>query len=115
MLPYAEFAYNSSQNRSMKMSPFEVVYGSNPTNVLDFVPIQKPKKVSEDAEEMGHNIRAMHDEVRKRLHASNAKHKIVADQGRRSQEEGTNEDLILLLAERFMRTFDRAQGVITHV
>lgn len=46
ILPRAEFTYNSSQNRSMQMSPFKVVYGSNPTNILDFVPIQKPRKVS---------------------------------------------------------------------
>ena len=65
MLPHPEFAYDGSQNRFMQMSPFEVVYGSNPANVLDFKPIQKPGKVSEDAEEMACNIRAINEEVRK--------------------------------------------------
>lgn len=38
-IPQAEFAYNSSINRSTRKSPFQVVYGRSPNSVLDFLPL----------------------------------------------------------------------------
>lgn len=62
------------------------MYGSNPTNVLYLVPIKKPKRVSGDADAMAHGIKAMHEEVQKRLKASNRKYQVDADRSRRQQE-----------------------------
>ena len=38
ILPQIEFAYNRSLHQSIRMSPFEVVYGVNPIGPLDLVP-----------------------------------------------------------------------------
>lgn len=64
------------------MSPFEIVNGSNPTSVLDLVQIEKPERVSSDVDAMTHEIKAMHEEVRKRLEASNCKYKVDVDRSR---------------------------------
>ena len=44
ILPLAEFAYNSSLNRTINTSPFEVVYGNKPLSVLDLAPLPLSKK-----------------------------------------------------------------------
>ena len=49
-LPQAEFAYNSSVNISTGKSPFQVVYGQNPTSVLDLVPLPLGDRISDDGE-----------------------------------------------------------------
>ena len=37
VLPTAEFAYNSSINRTIRMSPFEVVYGYETKQLIDLI------------------------------------------------------------------------------
>ena len=39
ILHLAEFAYNSSLNRTIKTSPFEVVYGLRPSSIVDIAPL----------------------------------------------------------------------------
>jgi len=39
ILPVAEFAYNSSVDRTIGVSPFEVVTGFNPRQPIDLVPM----------------------------------------------------------------------------
>jgi len=38
-LPHIEFAYNIVVHRTIKISPFEVVYGFNPLTPMDFLPL----------------------------------------------------------------------------
>jgi hypothetical protein len=52
ILPLAEFACNSSINRTINTSPFEVVYGSKPSSVIDLAPIPLSKKTNNKAVEM---------------------------------------------------------------
>lgn len=85
ILPHAEFAHNSSHNRSTQMSPFEIVYRSNPTIVLDLILIQWPGRVSVDAEEMKQYIKTVHEEVWKKIVATDTDYKEVADWGRWKQ------------------------------
>ena len=40
-LSQAEFAYSRSKNRTTQLSPFEIVYGQNPSGVLDLAPIPR--------------------------------------------------------------------------
>jgi IS30 family transposase len=40
-LSQAEFAYNWSKNRTTQLSLFEIVYGQNPSGVLDLAPIPR--------------------------------------------------------------------------
>uniref|UniRef100_A0A2N9F7T1 RNA-directed DNA polymerase n=1 Tax=Fagus sylvatica TaxID=28930 RepID=A0A2N9F7T1_FAGSY len=83
ILPIAEFAFNSSINRSTQHSPFEVVYGSNPASVLDLVPLPIPKKVHPKAEEFATILQQVHQQVKLKLEAANAKYKAAADQHRK--------------------------------
>lgn len=61
------------------MSPFEIVFGSNSTNALVLVPIKKPDKLVVTWMEWPREIKAIHEEVRKRLEASNRKCKAFVD------------------------------------
>jgi hypothetical protein len=38
-IPHAEFAYNRTVHRITKRSPFEIVYGFNPSTTLDLLPL----------------------------------------------------------------------------
>ena len=103
-LPQAEFAYNSSVNRSIGKSPFEVVYGWNPTSVLNLVPLPLGDKISDDGEAFIEHIQQLQQEVRQKLQASNQQYKTIKDTRRRHQvfKEG---DLVMvyLQKQRFPR------------
>jgi hypothetical protein len=49
LLPQAEFAYNSFVNRSIGLSPFEVVIGTKPCLPLDLFLLPNPTHHSEAA------------------------------------------------------------------
>ena len=102
IIPQAEFAYNSSVNRTIKKTPFEVAYGLKPQHVLDLVPLPQEARVSDDGEAFAEHIRSIHKEVQDALKASNAAYANAANQHRRFKEfkEG---DLVLvyLRKERF--------------
>ncbi|KAE8672957.1 putative Quercetin 3-O-methyltransferase 1 [Hibiscus syriacus] len=60
-LPQAEFAYNRSKNRTTSLSPFEIVYGQNPSEVLDLAPIPHIGHFSPKADEMAKYLRGIHE------------------------------------------------------
>jgi hypothetical protein len=102
--PHAEFAYNSSVNRSTGLSPFEIVTGKRPQVPLDLTPLSLHSPSSQEADEFSHHIQNIHAEVRRRLVVSAKKYKENADLHRRpvSFEVG---DFVLarLRPERFPR------------
>jgi hypothetical protein len=51
LLPQAEFAYNSSVNRSTRLSPFEIVTGCRPQVPLDLTPLPLHSPTSQGAED----------------------------------------------------------------
>jgi hypothetical protein len=104
LLPHAEFAYNSSINRSTGLSPFEIVTGRRPKVPLDLVSLPCHSRISEGADDFFQHIQSIHAEVRRRLALSAEKYKQQADLHRRhvAFEVG---DLVLvrLRPERFPR------------
>jgi hypothetical protein len=48
----AEFAYNRSINRSTGLSPFTMIYGSNPCAPLDLALIPDMKRINTTAEDL---------------------------------------------------------------
>ncbi|KAE8669996.1 putative Quercetin 3-O-methyltransferase 1 [Hibiscus syriacus] len=79
----AEFAYNRSKNRTTVLSPFEIVYGQNPSEVLDLAPIPRIGRFSPKADEMAKYLRGIHEQVKQTIHESNTKYKTRVDNHRR--------------------------------
>ncbi|KAE8697779.1 putative Quercetin 3-O-methyltransferase 1 [Hibiscus syriacus] len=82
-LPQAEFAYNRSKNRTTGLSPFEIVYGQNPSGVLDLAPIPRIGRFSPKEYEMAKYLRGIHEQVKQTIHESNTKYKTRVDNHRR--------------------------------
>ena len=75
----AEFSFNSSVNRSIGKSPFQVVYGINPVGVLDLVQLPLEDKISDDEEAFVEHIQQLQKQVRWKLQASNEHYTIIKD------------------------------------
>ena len=71
ILPIAQFTYNNFVNRSIGMSPFEVVHGYKPRRPLDLLLMSSDARVSESAVEFASLMHDLHQEIIKRIHASN--------------------------------------------
>ncbi|KAE8671130.1 ABC transporter C family member 10-like [Hibiscus syriacus] len=82
-LPQAEFAYNRSKNRTTGLSPFEIVYGQNPSGVLDLAPIPRIGRFIPKADEMAKYLRGIHEQVKQTIHENNTKYKTRVDNHRR--------------------------------
>ena len=78
-MPIAEFAFNSSVSRSSNYSPFEIVYGNNPSSVTDLVALPMPKRVHPKAQYMVDVMQQVHQQVKIKLEATNVKYKGAAD------------------------------------
>jgi hypothetical protein len=98
-LPQAEFAYNSSINRSTGKSPFQIVYGKNPQGVLDLVQLPVGDRVSDDAEAFAEQLHQLQQDVRSKLQDSNARYKVAADVSRRRHVFDTG-DLVMVYLRR---------------
>ncbi|KAE8681700.1 Two-component response regulator-like APRR9 [Hibiscus syriacus] len=81
-LPQAEFSYNRSKNKTTGLSPFEIVYGQNPSGVLDLAPIPRIGRFSPKADEMAKYLRGIHEQVKQTIHESNTKYKTRVDNHR---------------------------------
>ncbi|KAL6188925.1 hypothetical protein ACLB2K_040316 [Fragaria x ananassa] len=86
VLPMAEFAYNSSKNRTTGCSPFEIVSGLLPRKPIDLVPLPLAARPSVEAESFSSHIRHIHDDVRQKIALSNEGYKTHADLRRRFVE-----------------------------
>ena len=79
ILPVAQLTYNSSVNRSIGASPFEVVHGYTPRKPLDLLPMSPHVRIFESAEAFARHVHDLHNEIRKKIQASNSQYKIYAD------------------------------------
>ena len=72
ILPIAQLAYNSSVNRSIGASPFEIVHGYTPRKPLDLLPMSPHVRISEFAETFAQHIHDLHNEIRKKIQVTNS-------------------------------------------
>ena len=84
-MPQAEFAYNSTSNSSMGVSPFSVVYQIVPYHLLDLAKLFIGEKFSNAASAMPEQAIYVQKEVRIKLEKSNTRYKIAADKRRREK------------------------------
>nr|GFC27628.1 DNA/RNA polymerases superfamily protein [Tanacetum cinerariifolium] len=83
VLPFAEFTFNNSKNRTTQRSPFEIVHVLSPYSVTDLAPIPNLGKANVKADEFAEHIKNIHEEVKLQVEAHNAKYKKAADLHRR--------------------------------
>ena len=74
-LPQAEFAYNDSPNRSTGLSPFKIVYGTNPRGVFELKDLAVMEKRSADAKDFVADMQLLHEQVQEQLQQNNLKYK----------------------------------------
>lgn len=60
LVPRAEFAYNRAPSKTTGRSPFEVVYGLNPSTPLDLVVLDTTTKFSKEASDAAADIKTIH-------------------------------------------------------
>lgn len=78
-LPQTEFAYNKPRNKTTGLNSFEVVYGWNPSKVLDLVPIPRIGQFNPKVDEMAEHLWDIHEQVKLIIHESNTKYKTKVD------------------------------------
>jgi hypothetical protein len=77
LLPIAEFAYDSSVNRTTGRSPFEIVTGLQPRKPIDLINLPPSARSSAEAESFASHIREIHDDVGRRIALSNSNTKLM--------------------------------------
>ena len=78
-LSIAEFAYNSSVNRTIGKSPHEIVFGYRPRQPIDLIPVADHYRASESALSFASHIHELHKEINNKINESNADYKLRAD------------------------------------
>jgi hypothetical protein len=82
-LPHIEFAYNRSIHSTMKVSPFQVVYGFNPRALIDLLPLPPLETSCFDASQRSEFILRMHETTKLSIEKMNEKYRIAASKGRK--------------------------------
>jgi transposase InsO family protein len=80
-LPHIEFAYNRSVHSTMKVSPFQVLYGFNPHAPIDLLPLSPSKMTCFDASQWSGFILKMHETTKLNMDKVNEKYRIAASKG----------------------------------
>ena len=82
-LPFVEFAYNRVVNKTTQFSPFELVYGFNPTSPLDLLPLPNTHFVSTDGKKKAEIVKEMHEKAKQRIEEVNTKVAAKRNKGRK--------------------------------
>lgn len=78
-LAHAKFSYNDSPNRSIGLSPLQVMYGMHMKGIYDIRNLEKPKMISVDVEDFPIVMQALHEQVKQQLQERNNKYKQSAN------------------------------------
>ncbi|KAL4339632.1 hypothetical protein GQ457_08G031840 [Hibiscus cannabinus] len=82
-LPHVEFAYNHAVNSATNMSPFEVVYGYNPTTPLDMFHLPFEQVMNRDGQSKAEFVKKMHQQVKKALERRTQQYETRANKGKK--------------------------------
>jgi hypothetical protein len=82
-LPHIEFAYNRSVHSTMKVSPFQVVYGFNPHVPIDLLPLPPSKTTWFDASQRSQFILKIHETIKLNIEKMNEKYRIAGSKGQK--------------------------------
>jgi len=87
VLPTAEFAYNSSVNRTIGLRPFEIVHGYQCRQPIDLI-LMTPHQIRifESAASFGSHIHDLHKEISNQIQKSNANYKAYANLHKKAHE-----------------------------
>jgi hypothetical protein len=82
-LPHVEFADNRSLHSTIKMCPFDIVYGLLPRAPFDLMPLSSSEKLNFDAKQCVELMLKMHETTKENIERLNDKYKISGDKGRK--------------------------------
>jgi hypothetical protein len=82
-LPHIEFAYNRSVHSTIKVSPFQIVYGFNPRAPIDLLPLPPSKTTCFDASQRSEIILKMHETTKLNIEKLNEKYQIASRKARK--------------------------------
>ena len=91
VIPMAEFAYNSSVNRSTEVSHFQAYTGYQPRKPIDLALLPTAYRATKFVESFINHIHDLHAEIRKKINLSNENYKSAADVHHRYQEFNEND------------------------
>jgi translation initiation factor IF-1 len=82
-LPHIEFAYKRSIHSTMKLSPFQLVYGFNPHVPIDLLSLPPFETTCFDASQRSKFILKMHETTKLNIEKMNEKYRIASSKGRK--------------------------------
>jgi hypothetical protein len=80
-LPHIKFAYNRSMHSTMKVNPFQVVYGFNPCAPIDLLPSPPSEITYFDASQQYEFILKTHETTKLNIEKMNKKYRIAGSKG----------------------------------
>jgi len=85
LLPNAEFAYNKTPSKATRLSPFKVVYETDPLSPLDLIPRPLDQRPSADAAARVEEIHKLHELVKAKIEKSTLSYTAQANKHKREK------------------------------
>jgi hypothetical protein len=82
-LPHVEFAYNRSMHYTIKMCPFEIVYGLLPRAPIGLMPLPNSEKLNFEAKQRAGLMLKLHEITKENIERMNSKYKLAGEKGRK--------------------------------
>ena len=98
-MPHVEFGHNRAEHSTTKVSPFQVVYGSNPRASIDLLPLPTTERTHNVARERVEFIRKLHETTKANIEKMNEKYRIAGSEGRKEVKLELN-DFVLVTFEK---------------